>query len=157
MNTKLKATILFLLFSVPIFSQNLNIEDFFIVIKQEKIHLGDSLIKYDPLCGTKKVQTKETVNMKYKIFDYSWGKVYTSFYSDDYTIFGIEITDNSVSIIKNIQIGTSEQQVEALLGNPAFERDHEVYYYNDDFDVLEICIKYNNENIVSAISLFMGT
>ena len=108
---KLQLSLILFLFIIPVFCQNLKQEDFYVIVNQTKIELGDSLEQYDSTCKTKDFQTIKLGNMKYNVFNYSWGQIYTSYYSKDYTIFGIIITDKAIKILKNITLGTSKQDV----------------------------------------------
>ena len=140
-----------------VFSQSLEISDFYIIDKNYKISLGHSLLDYDNSCINKQFKEKETGNMKYKIFDYPWGKIYTSAYSTDYMIFGIEINSSEISIIQNIKLGTDKNSVQKKLGLPDYSINNIMYYHNDDFDVLELKLFFDKEDKISKITLFMGT
>ena len=135
----------------------LSISDFYCICDGKKIKLGQSLVQYDSEYETKKSEIIKLGKTGYKVYDYSWGKIYIPKSSKNYKIFGIEINNSDVIILDDIKIGSSKTFVKNKLGKPYREINNTVYYYNDDFDVLELKITFDNDERVSAIRLFMGT
>ena len=137
--------------------ENLSVSDFYCICAGKKIQLGQSLVQYDSECVTKKSEIIKLGKTEYKMYDYSWGRIYIPKSSKNYKIFGIEIKKSDATIIGDIKIGLSKDFVKNKLGKPYREIDNTLYYYNDDFDVLELKIIFDNDERVSAIRLFMGT
>lgn len=135
----------------------LSISDFYCICDGKKIKLGQSLVQYDSEYETKKSEIIKLGKTEYKVYDYLWGKIYIPKSSKNYKIFGIEIKNSDIIILDDIRIGSSKTFVKNKLGKPYREMNNTVYYYNDDFDVLELKITFDNDERVSAIRLFMGT
>lgn len=156
MKKNILVSLIILMFYSFTYSQNLKISDFYICKDNKKIFLGDSLKQTCDNFDLDKFDIKLLGNMKYKVFSFSWGDVYTSDYSKEYTIFGVELKNSEACIIENLRVGDNKKTVLNKLGIPAREIDNIFYYYNDDFDVLELKIIFLEDKI-SKIVLFMGT
>ena len=155
--TILLITLLFCMTSILNSQTKLSISDFYCICNEQKIKLGQSLLQYDSECETKDFQIIKFGKTEYKMFEYKWGKIYVPKRSKDFKIFGIEIKQSDVTIFGDIKIGSSKTFVKRALGKPYREIENSVYYYNDDFDVLELKISFDNDEKVSVIRLFLGT
>ncbi len=149
--------IVFILFSLNSQTKKMAITDFYITYNDVEVRLGESLIKLDSDCINKEYKILKNNSYRYKVFDYSWGQVYTFEKSKDYKICGFVINSDEVFIIDKIRLGSEKQIVLEKRGIPFYQDDNSVFYYNDDFDVLELKISFDKNNIVSKIQLFMGT
>ena len=147
-----------LLFCTSLFAQKkMSIFDFYYINDNKKYKLGDSLMDFDVECNIKETKIITIGYSEYRVFDYNWGKIYTSVKSDNNTIFGIEINKNEGAIKGGVMVGSKKEFVINNLGYPYYIKDNSFYYYNDDFDVLELRISFNENNIINEISFFMGT
>lgn len=138
------------------YTKNLSVSDFYIIENNNKISLGDSLKKYYNSLDLDNFTILSFENMKFKVFNFDWGQAYTSFFSDDFTIYGFVLKNSEAKIIDGIKVGLAKDIVLTKLGSPHRREGNTFFYYNDDFDVLELKIVLVNGKI-SEINLFMGT
>ncbi len=149
---------LFIFVTICVFgyTKDFAVSDFYVIENEYKISLGDSLKNKFNVNDLNSFKVCNLDNMKFKVFSFSWGEVYTPFSSDELTIFGLKLKNQDAKIIGDLRVGMPEELVLKKLGRPYLRKDDSLFYYNDDFDVLELKIILTN-GIISEINLFMGT
>lgn len=139
------------------YAEKMGIKDFYCIVNGEKIFLGDSLKEHIGICDLKKYSVQKIGGIEFKVYDTGWGQIYVSGYSEDYRIFGIAVKGVDVKIINDIKVGMKKKRVLELMETADRIINNEFYYYNDDFDVLELKISFDKKNEISEIRMFLGT
>jgi len=69
----------------------------------------------------------------------------------------IEIFSNRYSTKRGVTIGTSKEEVLSKYGNADYIDNNSYYYYNEEWDVMELMFKFDENGLVSFIYLAAGT
>ncbi len=72
-------------------------------------------------------------------------------------IYGISLLSDRYSVINGLTIGSPRGDVLRLLGQPDTVFKGAFYYFNEDFDVLELKLTFDSDNKIDTIRIFMGT
>lgn len=130
---------------------------FAITLNNEVFRLGDKISKYLETNGYIAKEIRRTSNMEYELYCFRWGCFLTP--KDKDAIFGIEIENNQSQNSFNIKIGDTKNKILSDMGRPNFQRDNGsiVYYKNDDWDMLELQLIFNEKNILIKLNMYLGT
>lgn len=128
--------------------------------KQNKVYLGDcfskSLITSEELQSYKWISSYGMSYQK-KIFNGIELDINDNQTNEDLMVFIISISDESWATSRGAHVGMNIEEVKKLYGPPSSDFEGFLFYYNDDFDELEICFYYDKKGIIQRIVLSMGT
>ena len=135
-------------------------EKILVIIKEEEIHLGDDFCKIIDILGNTSFILHSSNYIILRKYEYDNLIIYTSNpESDECTklIYGIYFSSKTYSLINKITIGSSKIDVIITFGKPDDIYKNSFYYYNEEFDILELKITFESEDNICSIQLFMGT
>ncbi len=76
---------------------------------------------------------------------------------EEMMVFIISLSDESWLTFRGAHVGMTKEEVLKLYGEPSSDNKNFLFYYNDDFDELEIHFYYDSDEIVQRIMICMGT
>ncbi len=133
-------------------------DEFTVIINDNEISLGDRVIDAIALLGVVDYELHDNSYITLREYSYPWGKMYTS-NTDDGLVFGITSEFEVVKTKTGITVGDAKKNVLDMYGEPYrnIENPNLLYYVNNDFDVLELRFTFDENDVVSSLSIFMGT
>lgn len=128
--------------------------------KQNKVYLGDCYSKN--LITSEELQSYKWISsygMSYqkKIFKGIELDINDNQPNEDLMVFVISISDGTWETSRGAHIGMNIEEIKKLYGHPSSDFEGFLFYYNDDFDELEICFYFDSKGIIQRIVLSMGT
>lgn len=150
----------FLLLTSTFLYADLEIDDFYICIDNSKIALGDEFSKAIDILGITDYDIQDYGSITLRMYRYDTVIISASNTESEEgknRIYGISLLSDRYSIIDGLTIGSPRDDVFQLLGQPDTVFKGALYYFNEDFDVLELKLTFDSEDKIDAIRIFMGT
>lgn len=132
---------------------------FFMKVNENIIHIGDDFRIIKEILGDRKFEIVDNNYITLRVYDYCELVVFTSNSEEleaNNRIYSLKILGSEYEVTNGIRIGDSKNSIEEILGQPKYDRSNTYYYYNNDFDKLELKFTFDNEK-VSEIQISMGT
>jgi len=126
-----------------------------------EIKLGDEILAVFRILGKVKSITKKYSNTVLNEYRYA-GVTFSTRSGDESkeeekSILSIEFTSSSVSLHDGITIGSSKKDILKKLGQPEDTIGDSCFFYNHEWDLLEMEINFDCKDIVERIRISLGT
>lgn len=139
---------------------DLEIDEFYVCIDETKIELGGEFATAIDILGITDYEIRDYGNIKLRMYIYENLEIYTSNAEPEdgkNRIYGISLLSDRYSIIHGLTIGSPRDDVLRSLGQPDTVYKGALYYFNEDYDVLELKLTFDSDEEIDTIRIFMGT